>query len=424
MTASRSIFYLFTMALVVMALELNLAPDELRDEVEYGWAAENLMHDGHWYAGPPETKDFRLYSKRPPFYPLVLMIGAGGLSPLIVALQIGLLFLLFLLGERLLQGQKPGAFLWYRTLFLFSLPLFITASFQLADLLLAVEVGLILHYGKLYWKEGRTKYVWILAAVWSIALLTKPVMLPSIACIPILLLVRRRKWSGGYALVTPLFVVAALFVYNQRVTGVFHYSSISTINRSFYNARMTIAAKYGLDSAIRYTEGAEYAIPTDRQALTSYHQHLNQRANQTIMDHPLTYLTIHGLGMLKAMLDPGRFELFHYSGNPGPEPGITQMIWASEWSAVFSYLRKHPLSTFLLLALGLLQLVKLLGLTLSFRHLGDDRPIMLATLAYFLVLAGPIGAFRFVLPAFLPFLYLASSGLADLPLLMKKGAKS
>ena len=406
--------------LALIVLNSLLSPQaEINDSVEYQQLTENLATKNLHYSGSLEASelDYRLFSKRPSGYPLFLILSSLLSSPLIVLVQALLVLLLYALGLMLLKGRTSTII--FSLFFLLSAPLFFTATFILSDLLLALIVALMLYL----WQTGSTltdqQKWWSTGWLWALALLVKPVMFPSMLVVVLLFLTKPTK---RIALLLPLAVSLVLVVNNERLTGVAHLSSISTINKSHYNAKLLIASVYGQDSAEGYTSDSIFATPHSKAAFQTYRKMLDHRAMETLKTHKLAYLKVQLLGMLKCLLDPGRFETYTYFGQDTREGSLTEMIYAGEWGALVKQMKRGSWLPILYLFLLFISFVKLFGTGVHLLS-KERRYLLIICVLYFVVLAGPLGAFRFLLPAYIPYLVLSSDGLAKL-LSFKKGPKS
>lgn len=419
----KQFVYLLTILAVLSALCFSYTSfnshSDVNDSVEYQQLAYNLSHHNLHYAGDrSQALDYRLFTKRPAFYSAFINLSSLENLWLLRLVQTLCFLVLFVLGLQLLKSMDfTRVSLIYSLLYLSSVPLLFGAQFALADLILSILIACLLI---LFVSGGGIKTRWKIAIIWSLALLCKPVIMPSIVLLVLLLIIRFRNW---YPLLLSVAIFIGIVVHNQQLTGTYHMSSISTINRSYYNAKLLIASVYGLDSADAYTRDSIFKTPVDEVSFKEYKVQLDSRSNQTITSHLGPYFKIHVLGMLKALVDPGRFEIYTYFNVSTKDGSLTELIYAGDFNGVWTKLKEKPRLIGLFMVLLLIKLMALVGLIFAMIKLKKAHLILWFALAYFLVLSGPLGAFRFLVPAFIAYLALSCWGLSQLILTFKKSSE-
>ncbi|MFY0643900.1 MAG: hypothetical protein JXR19_05490 [Bacteroidia bacterium] len=337
------------------------------------------------------------------------------------------ILLLFVIGLAVLHllNAMRFSYMIYAILYIVSIGLMISSFFVMADLLLSILIALIVYYGIRFEFFKRKSHFSVIIAIWSVTLLLKPVMLVSLIAIPLIALRYRRLLGSSISyLLAPLLAAAIVFGINFKTTGLIHYSSISSINMSYYNAKLLIANEYGYDSAQKYTQASIFETPRNSDDYRNYLKALNSRAKESIVKHPNSYSKIHIIGMLKSLLDPGRFELSHLLKSAESNMSLTEQLIAGNWDFIYKKMKSSPGFIALFLVLLLFSLIKLAGLLLAAFSKNNINWFLLLITGYFIFLAGPIGAFRFTMPAFIPYLILGTLGLEKLFLLFQKGSKS
>jgi hypothetical protein len=209
---------------------------------------------------------------------------------------------------------------------------------------------------------------------------------------------------------------------NYTNTGQYEYSSISTINLGQYNAKLTIAKGYGYDSAQAYVSRQEFSIPQTAAEYANYKSGVNTLAASTIFENITCYITVHIAGSLKMLLDPGRFELYTYFDEPTSDGSLTELIYAQKWGEVKASLATRPVLFVLFTFLFMLAIVKLFLAALSIVKLKQLSFVLIVT-AYFVAIAGPVGAARFMLPVSVIYLVLVCQGTETLLHFFQKSAK-
>jgi len=205
-------------------------------------------------------------------------------------------------------------------------------------------------------------------------------------------------------------------------TNQYEYSSISTINLGQYNAKLTVAKAFGYDSAQEYVSRSEFAIPRTSKEYANYRSKVNSLAKSTILDNLKSYITVHTAGSIKMLLDPGRFELYTFFNQPTSDGSLTEMIYAQRWSDIKAVLIKRPVLFVLIIGLFLLAIVKLIGAAFSVAQFKKLSFILIIT-AYFVIIAGPVGAARFMLPVSVIYLVLACQGIDSILHSLQKSTK-
>jgi hypothetical protein len=250
-----------------------------------------------------------------------------------------------------------------------------------------------------------------LSLLWALGLLLKPVLLPTIVLSPLLFLYfsTRKKQRGSVSLLLPLLIFILGGAINYINTKNFEYSSISTINLGQYNAKLTIAKAYGFDSAQSYVSKSEFATPRSSTQYSDYKTGVKALAISTIIDNLAAYTAVHIAGSLKMLVDPGRFELYTFFNEPTADSSLTEMIYAQRWNEIKSILTQRPLLFILFVSLFAIALLKLLIAAFSLARIKKLTFILLIT-AYFVAIAGPVGAARFMLPVSVIYLILVCEG--------------
>jgi hypothetical protein len=140
--------------------------------------------------------------------------------------------------------------------------------------------------------------------------------------------------------------------------------------------------------------------------------------------NPLAYLKVHITGIIKMLIDPGRYEIYTFLGAETATIELTPLLYAGKWKELFNELQKHGFAFYLLVILSVLSILKL-----GFAFFGlfkSGRSFLIVTLAfsiYFLGITGPVGAYRFAIPLQLFLIILASIGLSNTLKFFQKGSE-
>lgn len=387
-------------------------PPAVSDSEEYLFSAVNMLENNMLYSGNlHESIDYRLYSKRTLGYPICLIFQDIN-TVAIFLFQLGLVFLNFFLGLFILLklGAHSAAFKIYCLFYCLSPVVYLHSFLVLADLLLMTFVCVIVLL-LLESKLRRKKDVLVFSLLWGLALAIKPAILPSLFVLPLVwyFLIANRKHGSSF-LVIPVIIWFTIGAINYSNSEQFETSSISTINLTQYNAKLTISNKYGYDSAQKYVENKVLIIPKTAEQYNRYKTDVNSLGINTIRDNFGTYLKVHFVGIFKMLLDPGRFEIYTFFGESTSTLSLTELLFEGDWLRVLDHLKKRPFLLTLFSLLLVVNLIKLLGLVGVLRKFNVQYLILIGIIGYFLLITGPVGAARFFLPATPLFLVLAAVG--------------
>jgi hypothetical protein len=396
----------------------------INDGKEYHAAANNLLEYNTLYAGNlNDTLDYRMYSKRTLGYPFYLVFQHLSAATTLIS-SIGLVLLNFFLGIQILSSlrTKKRGYVLFAFFFTVHIPLLLHITFPLSDLLLCavISTSVLIFYDS---KNTLHSKLISFGLLWGLSLLLKPVLLPTIIFSPIVYFYFRfNKDRSSIALFFPLIVFLVGSSINYTNTGQYEYSSISTINLGQYNAKLTIAKEYGHDSAQGYVSRPEFSIPQTATEYANYKSGVNTLAARTIFENIVSYITVHIAGSLKMLVDPGRFELYTYFNEPTSDGSLTEMIYAQKWVKLKASLATRPVLFMLFTLLFVLAIVKLFLAAFSIVKLKQLSFVLIVT-AYFVAIAGPVGAARFMLPVSAIYLVLVCQGAETLLHFFQKSTK-
>lgn len=385
---------------------------QLKDSTEYVWAAKNYAANSTFYCFDPTAPiDYRGFSKRPPLYPLLILLTQKRWILLVFQNLLSIFTIVFtsrLFIPALFNNPDTKSCLLACLLWLLSPSQIIYSNLVMADIWLQFTV-----VGAFYgaWKcfnDLSLKNTLLLAVFVTAGLLLKPVVVPMGWLLPFLIAglgFYKKSPIKIWILLTviaciPLLSLLGISAWHRQTTGLFHYSSISDINLLHYNTRYTLIAAKGsaekADSVLQPFMLADSSRDTYRQNT------LNTRKNcrELLKNNWQTYLTIHIKGMLRFAVDPGRFDLLNFSGNY-TETGNVQMEKAMHGFSIKKYMNSvSPFFAVLLLLVLITNGLKLLLAAMLFQS-KPHRVLMVLLLLIALYLAGltgPLGASRFVLP--------------------------
>lgn len=399
------------------------------DSGRYQQAGLNIREHGQLYARiwpteVPRGQAMQEFTIRPPGYPVVLDLlkGEQGSPWLVLLLQNALSVLALAVVLRWwARIAKPPQRYWLGAV---GLVLLFPAQLIYANAVMSEQWLQACLLGTVWWAlifsdTGKVRHLLGVAVAIGVALLLKPVCFPLAAVMAVAggWLAWKRK-RGVLLLVglLPVLVAGIYMRWNEQRTGYFHFSSIAEINLLHYNAAGVVRQLDGPVTEEKWVASvlrAANAQPdfAGRQRL------IRDRADSVIFAHPFIYARQHLLGMGTMLLDPGRFDISEFLAlKPLPGGGLLARVRSEGWREAVGGL---PIG--LLTVLGLLTLANIGRLLLAIRGfvcLGRGpvswrlaRWLAVGVLGYLALLTGPLGAARFLVPAWPLLLGLALMGL-------------
>ena len=422
----RTIFILLVTILICLCI-INILADtpHINDSLEYKNSANNLLNKKGIYAGDlNQEKDYRLYTKRTIGYPVFIILNhnVNIITFIVQGLLVVLCFFLGLGIVRNYSNNKHSLHL-FCVGYILHLALLFHASFVLSDLLLTAVITLaaLVYLQK---KESFKNKLFVLCILWSVSVLIKPVMLPSLFLIPLFIIYtafKKRRFYWPFLL--PILFVTLHILYNHSIVNQYEYSSISTINLAQYNAKLTISSKYGYDSAQRFVQNDVLSTPRTLGQYRSYTTNAKSLGAQAILDNFGAYVKVHSLGASKMLLDPGRFELYTFFGEETNTLSLTEMLFSGDYGSISFHLKKNPVLLLVYVFLIILAILKAFGVVVEIKH-WKKHIFGFAIILYFLAVTGPVGAARFFLPVSIIYIAIASEGLLSVLNFFQKRSKS
>ena len=399
------------------------------DSGRYRVAAENLVQHGQLYARRWPTDGLsgttaQEFTIRPPGYPVVLVaLQSFATSPwLVLLVQNALsLFALGMILSRWALRVRPLPRHWGGALALaltFPAQLIYANSVMSEGLLQSLLLALA-GASLAFCQSGRRRYWLGVAGAVTLAMLLKPVcclLVVGVGVGGLALGWRRHRLSLVVIGLLPLLVMGAYMAWNQQRTGYFHFSSITEINMLHYNAAGVVRQLEGPAAEEAWVAGV--LRDANAQGRFAARQQLIQaRTEAVLLAHPGVYARQHLLGIVGFFLDPGRFDVSEFLGlAPLTGGGLLAQVRAGGlWRA----LGQLPLGMLVtLLGILLANVTRLVLAVRGFWRLGQgpgpgraERWIAVGLLAYLALLTGPLGAARFLMPAWPLLLGLALVGL-------------
>ena len=397
---------------------LSNQPVLLRDSEEYIHSAISFETNGNFYAGPQtEEKDYRLYTKRTPLYPLVLYtfralnLHWNYIYILQVFLGLFNIYLAFLLLKPLIKKTFiPYMFL--AILILFTPSQFIYSQFIMADLWLQTFIMICVLTFALFMKTRNS--IWLIGLVifLTLAALAKPVFLFASFAVAIMclyfFLFQKKQRAWAVIAVLPFLSWFALSSQNEKLTNVFHYSSIGNINLLHYNTQLYLNKAIGKAETEKLLEPL-MIVPRTKVEFKENYDKVNSICKGALLSRFAGYLIYHCKGMVYFFLDPGRFDLYNFFRiEEGNSKGFLHK--GADANRLRTMYNNHPNIAIGLGLIFLVKIIKTIGF-IGFVWIQRKNPIVLAgaTIVFYMAfLTGPLGASRFALPVELIIMCFAS----------------
>jgi hypothetical protein len=386
---------------------------KLTDPYQYLTEAKNIIEQGIFYCGDLNKPiNFDFYTLRPPVYPLFLSVFYLLKAPLYVIIffqNIISISAIFLVRKTIILFNYKKK---YDTLFIGLLLLtpsqFIYANTIFSEVLLQFFIVLMFRYIVLFSKFKNKKYLFWYSVALVSATFTKPVMYLFVVPSLFYMIYMSYKIKKVYPVVlslVPVLAVLLLMSWNHKRTNTYQYSSIQTINLLNYNTRLFVMSKKGSVFADKFLDSIHNKADKiqDYAERTAY---LNKASQNYLCHNLLGYGFYHLQGSVFAMIDPGRFDISNFfllNTKNVKQKGILFHLNNGGFFSVVKFL-SNTYSLPLLLFLGLIlffNIFKLVSLILFVFNKKIDlnfKIIVLGLLLYIILLAGPVGASRYMMP--------------------------
>ena len=403
---------------------LSNQPVLLRDSEEYISSSKSFEINDNFYSGPRSTEvDYRLFSKRTPFYPVVLY-GFRSLNlhlnfVYLLQLFLGLfnIYLALILLKQLVT--KPSlAYIFLAFFILLTPSQFIYSQFIMADLWLQSFIMICIVSFAFYLKSQNSIWLIWLLLFSTLAALTKPIFLfasfgIAVFCLYILIKQKHRKLLTVLSIL-PFLSWFTICKQNEKLTGVFHYSSIGYINLLHYNTNLYLNQAIGKAETERLLEPLMIVPHTKHEFKQNYTQ-VNNVCKEALLYHIGGYFLYHSKGVAYFFLDPGRFDLYNFFRiEEGNSTGFLHK--GANGNRLKSMFNEHPVVSVSLVLIFIVNILKTLGFIGFLWVQRKNRLVWAAAIVVFYIalLTGPLGASRFALPVELIVICYASLFFAEL----------
>ncbi len=401
------------------------------DSFEYIYAAVNLKDSGFFYSGNPAMPIEPEYMTfRTPLYPLFLaaVYTLAVNNWIVLALQNLLSLWNILLARRMLfQFGYQARYDWLFLLLVATWPTqFIHANTIEPEILLQSCVLLYVHQLISFFRSGKMKYGWGMSGALVAGLFVKPVLYPYTIIhllLVLLILFRKRhelkKWAiTALTAIIPVISIIGYNSWNADRTGKFHFTSNQSFNAIYYFYYYKSSTE-GIPAAQKFLR-EERAKMAAMPVFSDRYDYANDRGKSLLKENMAGYLPYHLMHSLRFFFDPGKGDLDLFTGRltygrlySDQTKGFRAYIQELGWShGMMRFAADHP-SVWFAGVIFLFNMVKLAGLALfavNRRISPGVRMFVIAFLAYFALLTGPISTPRYVLPVSLVYIGAATAG--------------
>ncbi len=408
----------------VLFFSLSNQPVLLRDSEEYISSSKSFEINKTFYAGPQSAEvDYRLYSKRTPFYPIVLYTFRSLNLHLnfvyLLQLFLGLfnIYLALILLKQLIKKHSL-AYIFLAFFILLTPSQFIYSQFIMADLWLQSFIMICIVSFAFYIKSKKS--IWLISLILfsTLAALTKPIFLLASFVISLysLIIVIKQNHSKLLTIlvIIPFLSWFAICKQNEKLTEVFHYSSIGYINLLHYNTNLYLNKAIGKAETEKLLEPLMIVPHTKYEFKENYNQ-VNKVCKEALLSHIRGYFLYHCKGVAYFFLDPGRFDIYNFLRIE--EKNSTGFLHkGTNESRLKSMFNEHPIVSISLVLIFIINVLKTFGF-LGFLWLQRKNRLAWAgaiVIFYIAFLTGPLGASRFALPVELIIICFASLFFAQL----------
>jgi hypothetical protein len=385
----------------------------ISDSFQYLTEAKNIVEHGVFYCGDlSQPINFDFYTLRPPVYPLFLSVFYLLKAPLYVIIFfqniISIASILLVRKTILLFNYKKRYDAIFVGLLLLTPSQFIYANTIFSEVVFQFFIVLMFRYIVLFVRFKNKKHLLLYSIALVLAAFTKPVMylfvVPSLLYMIYLSYKIKKVYPVVLSLI-PVLAVLLLMSWNHKRTNTYQYSSIQTINLLNYNTRLYVMSKKGVEFADKFLD----SIHNNAEKIQDYAErttYLN-KSRQNYLSHNLfEYGFYHLKGSFFAMLDPGRFDISNFFLLDTKNVKQKGILFHLNNGGILSVI-KFLIDTYsipLLLFLGLIiffnifKWVSLILFVFNKRINLNFKIIVLGLLFYIILLAGPVGASRYMMP--------------------------
>lgn len=437
MSQAKSIKFILAIALLHLigfVVFLIFGHEYFPDSIDYIEQSFNFKNFNSFYAKnwfeEPINRDY--FTKRPPIYSVLLSISGFNYDSFyhIIILQNIISLAGIWMASQISKTLFPNinSYPYFLILFILIPSFWIFPNTIMTETLLSFLLILAWYSFIKYKNNSQKAYLIINQLALLTAVFTKPVMLFFwiINLVFFIILIRKNKKFKQIIFLS--LIPISIFFWskrNEKLTGYFHFSSISTVNILDYNTKYFLFHKKGSEFADQWVDSIkkEAALIIDYKKRSEF---IKKECSGIIKDNLWSYGLFHSRGFMGFFLDPGRFDLVEFFQINTGEMGFLHYLSNKDFKGLFELiLNQNPL-ILIFLPIGLL--INLILLFLFFRSISRKENFKiefiygLTILLYILILTGPLGGSRFRFPVELIFIIISIGSISTIqPLLKRRG---
>lgn len=374
------------------------------DSYDYLQQANNIRYQQSLYArGDHKYYNPDYQTKRPPAYALFILTLKQRPFWILVMQNLMSIAALFILYQWLIgQGyNEPQVTTFLTIALLFQSNQLIYANSIISETIFQFTILLAIFLIRDQSKVISTMRLFFSVILFCVSVFIKPVML--FFWIPLgIMLIRQAMMSKR---IIPLFMILmmplCIYVFsanNHRHTGYHHFSSISTVNLKDYNTRFLLHKLRGVEQGNQVISTID-SIAQQFQTYAERQRYIEDTCTTIIRLNWVSYAKIHVLGMVAMMLDPGRFDYQQFFKLPFLQEGLMGRLIRSDIDEALGLIKNQPTGLLLLLLINLsgnlaLMFLSALGVWAEIKNIKIHWFTWLS-IAYFIVLTGPVGTARY-----------------------------
>ena len=340
---------------------------------------------------------FSIFSKRPMVYPLFLSLLIY-FHPFVVLLAqsiIGCISIVVLF--RILNdfGVKPNKS--FLAFFVLTPSLVIYTQLFMSEWLIFFFLSTLFYL--LTREEFSKKNFALIQLVTLFLAFTKPVFYPLIYLNLLFFSVyfmKIKKFS--FWLFVPLIVLQLYLNFNEKTSGFRHFSTIENINLINYNLyyfKSTTQSAEVADAWVDSIYTPQYELFNAKQQ----NDYLENTAYTEIKNNLFSYVSYHVMTAVRGIFDPGRFDMMTFFMNEDGKQGFLE-IFSGKKPLSDLFANKLSYVYVLLIPIGIANLLKLFYACrfILTRSLDIRLYYLIAILATYVLLTGPVNCSRYMMP--------------------------
>jgi hypothetical protein len=405
------LFFLIFIHSIYLTYQLKHKNIYLSDSKEYLFEADNIKTTGSFYCGDLNKPiKNELFTKRPPLYPLFLLIVKflfkNNLAIIIIQTLLSI-FNIYYIRHVIKQLGYNTKWDWlFMVILIFSPNQFFYANFIMSETILQTFIVFMFSHFAFFICNQKIKHIWYYSFFLIGALFTKPVfslfIFPNVLMLGYLAFKYKRKVIF-YISFIPIICFLMFSYNNYKKTSYFHFSSIGTINLFYYNTGLFLINQEGIDKASVYIDSV-HNRSLNTTSLKEWSYCLDNASLHVIKEKWVSYSIFHIKGLAYFFLDPGRFDFYNFFNIPvSNNNGL--LFYINNYGlikGIISFFKnKSIILSIILFLLLLYNSIKTISIILFLHNYSKyfyTKAFLILVVIFLAVAAGPVGASRYSQP--------------------------